>query len=101
MEMVKAIVKKIACRKYVGNIGEAVEQEERLGDEVETGRKFTYLGDRVNAAGGNGAAVTVRTRCGWIKFELMLMYVTSFAFILIQEEIGAERDEVGCRTHEG
>ena len=63
-----------------------MEQEERLRDEVETG-------DSVNAGGGYVAAVTARTRCGWIKFELMLMYVTSFTFILIQEEMGAERDE--------
>ena len=72
-----------------------MEQEEKLRDEVETRRKLTYLGDRVNACGGYGAAVTARTRCGWIKFELMLMYVTSFTFILIQEEMGAERDEAG------
>ena len=70
-----------------------MEQEEKLRDEVETGRKLTYLGDRVNACGGYGAAVNARTRCRWIKFEKMLMYVTSFTFILIQEEMGAERDE--------
>ena len=34
---------------------------------METVRKFTYLGDRINAGGGCEAAVTVRTRCGWIK----------------------------------
>ena len=36
----------IACRKCEGNIGEAVEQEVKLGDIVETVREFTYLGDR-------------------------------------------------------
>ena len=57
-----------------------MEQEEKLRDELRD----------------------ARTRCGWIKFEFMLMYVTSFTFILIQEEMGAERDEAGCRrTHEG
>ena len=30
------------CRKYGGNIGEAVEQEERLCDEMETASEFTY-----------------------------------------------------------
>ena len=30
---------------YEGNIGEAVEQEEKLCDEVETVREFTYYGD--------------------------------------------------------
>ena len=31
--------------KCEGNIGEAVEQDEKLCDEVETVREFTYLGD--------------------------------------------------------
>ena len=43
---------------------EAVKQEIKLCDEVETVCEFTYLGDRVNASGGCEAAVTVRTRCG-------------------------------------
>ena len=33
----------IACRKCEGNIGEAVEHKEKLCDEVETVREFTYL----------------------------------------------------------
>ena len=49
-------------------IGIVVEQEEKLCDELETERKFTYLGDRVSAGGGCEAAVTVR-RCGWISLE--------------------------------
>ena len=35
------------CRKCEENIGEAVEQKEKLCDEVETVREFTYLGDGV------------------------------------------------------
>ena len=31
--------------------------------------KFTYLGDRVSAGGGCVAAVTARTRCGWVTFR--------------------------------
>ena len=46
------------CRKYEGNIGETLEQEEKLCDEVETVREFSYLGDRVSAGGGCEAAVT-------------------------------------------
>ena len=46
------------CRKCEGNIGEAVEQEEILCDEVETARKFTYLGDRVGAEAGCESVVT-------------------------------------------
>ena len=41
-----------------------MEQEEKLCDEVETAREFTYFGDRVSAGGGSEAAVTARTRCG-------------------------------------
>ena len=51
---------------YEEDIGEAVEQEEKLCDEVETVREFTYLGDRVSADGGCEADVTARTRCGWV-----------------------------------
>ena len=50
----------LKCRKCEGNIGEAVEQKEKLCDEVES--EFTYLGDRLNAGGGCEAAVTDRTR---------------------------------------
>ena len=35
---------------------------------METVLKFTYLCDRVSAGGGCEAAVTARTRCGWVKF---------------------------------
>ena len=45
-----------------------MEQGEKLCDEVETVSEFTYLGDRVSASGGCEAAVTVRTRCGWVMF---------------------------------
>ena len=50
------------------NIGEAVEQEEKFCDEVETLSEFTYLGDRVSAGGGCEAAVTGRTRCGELLY---------------------------------
>ena len=43
---------------------EAVKQEEKSCDKVETVREFTYLGDRVSACGECEAAVTVRIRCG-------------------------------------
>ena len=44
-----------------------MEQEEKLCDEVETVRELTYLGDMVCAGEGCEAAVTDRTRCGWVK----------------------------------
>ena len=57
------------CRKCYGNIGKAVEQDKRLCDKLETVREFTHLGDRVRAGGGCEAAVTARTRCGWVRFR--------------------------------
>ena len=66
--------------KCNGNIEEAVEQEEKLCDEVETLRDFTYPGDRVSAGGGCEAAVTARARCGWVKFwkRCELLYGSRF-----------------------
>ena len=31
--------------------------------------EFTYLGDRVSSGGGCEAALTARTRCGWVKLR--------------------------------
>ena len=44
-----------------------MDQEEKSCDEVETVQEFTYLGDRLGARGGCEAAMTARTRCGWVK----------------------------------
>ena len=46
-----------------------MKQEEKLCDEVETLREFTYRGDRASASGGYETAVTARTRCGVVKFR--------------------------------
>ena len=59
------------CRECEQNIGEAVEQEDKLCDEVEIVTEFTYFGDMVSASGGCMAAVTARTRCGWVKFSVV------------------------------
>ena len=40
-----------------------MEQEEKLCDEVETVKEFTYNGDRVSTSGGSETTVTARTRC--------------------------------------
>ena len=50
------------CRICKGNIGEVVEHEERLCDEVKTVSEFAYLGDRVSAGGECEAAMTATTR---------------------------------------
>ena len=47
-----------------------MEQEEKLGEEVETVREFTYLGVRVYASGGCEAYATARTICRWAKFTV-------------------------------
>ena len=53
--------------KCEGNIREAVGQEEKLCNEVERVREFTYPGDRVSVGGGCEAVVTARTRCGLVS----------------------------------
>ena len=45
-----------------------MEQEEKLCGDVETVRKFTYLGDGVSEGGGCETAVTARTGCVWFIF---------------------------------
>ena len=45
------------------NIGEAVEQEENVFNEVKTARIITYLRNRMSEGGRCEAAVTARTRC--------------------------------------
>ena len=58
-----SVKRNVTCTKCEWNIGEAVEQEVKLCDEVETVSDFTYLGDRVSAGGGCEASVTARPRC--------------------------------------
>ena len=41
-----------------------MEQEEKLCDEVEAVKKFTYFGDRVSAGGEGDIAVTTRATYG-------------------------------------
>ena len=55
--------------KCEGNIGDSSAGRKVIYDEVETVREFTHLGDRVSAAEECKAAVTARTRCGWVKFR--------------------------------
>ena len=57
------------CSKYEGNVGEALELNETLCDEVKTLQEFTYLGERVSACEGCEAAVTARTSCVWVWFR--------------------------------
>ena len=59
--------KKFNCTKCEGNIGEVVEQKEKICDEVETVSEFTNVGYRVSTGEGCEAAVTARTRCGLVR----------------------------------
>ena len=63
------LLKKFYMQKMWIECGEAVEQEVKLCDVVETVRESTYLGDRLSAGGGCDAAVTARTRYGWVKIR--------------------------------
>ena len=69
-----------ACRKCDGNIGEAMDQEEKLCDELINVGEFTYLGNRVSASVRCEAAVIARTRCLWVTFRecIELLYGRRF-----------------------
>ena len=54
------------CKKQVDR---SVEPMEELCERMETVRGFCYLGDKLNASDGCEAAVTARTRIGWVKFK--------------------------------
>ena len=58
--------KNICCKNFKWNVREAVEQEEKLCDDVEAILEFTYLCDRVSTGGRCEASVSVRRRCGYI-----------------------------------
>ncbi|XP_006813953.1 uncharacterized protein LOC102807557, partial [Saccoglossus kowalevskii] len=58
-----------ACGRCKNGVGRVVEQEEKLCDEVETVKEFTYLGDKVSVGGGCEVAVTARARFAWVKFR--------------------------------
>ena len=50
---------------------------------METVGEFTYLGDWVSTGGGCEAAVTARTRCGWVNFKECSELLYDWRFSLI------------------
>ena len=54
------------CEKATNGSGEV--QQKVI--EVETMKRFFYLGDRLNASGGCAAAVSAKTKLGWKKFRV-------------------------------
>ena len=43
--------------------------KKKLCNGFEKAKNFCYLDDRLNASGGSEAAVTARTRIGWVKLK--------------------------------
>ena len=56
------------------NVGEALEQEEKLADKMKTVRGFTYLSNRASAGGECESAVTAKTECGWANLWNVASY---------------------------
>ena len=56
-------------------------------EEVKTVRGCCYFGDKVNASGGCKAAVTARTRVGWVKFKECGELLNSKTFSLQTKEM--------------
>ena len=64
------LAKSFVCELCVDTKEGIVEPGKEISffDQVGFVKSFCYLGDRLNASGGSEAAVTARTRIGWIKF---------------------------------
>ena len=59
------------CEVHVETIQGNVEPDREISffDQVECVKSLCYLGDRLNASVGGEAAVTARTRIGWIELR--------------------------------
>ena len=64
------LAKDFVCKLCVDTKEGIVEPGEKISffDQVDFVMCVCYLGDRLNASGGSEAAITARTRIGWIKF---------------------------------
>ena len=69
--MTSTLTKSFVCKLCVYTKGKIVEPSEKISifNQVDFVKNLCYLGDRLNASGGSEAAVTARTRIGWIKFR--------------------------------
>ena len=65
------VAKGFVCGLRINTMEGIVEPDEEISffDQVDYVKSFGYLRDRLNASGGSEAAVTARTRIGWIKFR--------------------------------
>ena len=78
------LAKGFVCELCVDTMEGIVEPGEEISffDQVDFVKSFCYLENRLNASGGSEAAVTARTRSGWIKFGECeeLLYGRKFSF---------------------
>ena len=65
------LAKGFVCKLCVDTKEGIMEPSEELSfyDQADFVKSFCYLGDRLNASGRSEAAVTARTRVGWIQFR--------------------------------
>ena len=65
------LAKSFVCELCVDTQEEIVKPSEEISyfDQVDFVKSFCYLEDRLNARGGSKAAVTARTKIGWLKFR--------------------------------
>ena len=62
-------LRNFVSRKCELNTGMAVKHEQWLCSELGAVRVFAYLGDMVSVGGVCEAAITARTRYGWVMFR--------------------------------
>ena len=69
--VISTLAKVFFCELCVHTKEGIVEPGEEIScfDQVDLVKTFCYFGDRLNAGRGSEAAVTARTRIGWIKFR--------------------------------
>ena len=67
----KRVIPNFTKNLYAENVRGILERQwsSKRSYAVETVWEFTYLGDRVGVGGGCEAAVTARTRCGWVNLR--------------------------------
>ena len=67
--MTSTLANGLACELCVDTMEGVVKPSKEIYffDQVDFVKSFCYLGNRLNASGGSEAAVTARTRIGWIE----------------------------------
>ena len=70
-KVTSTLAKCFICERYIEAMKGRGKPAKELTfyDHVKLGKSFSYFGDRLKASGESEAAVTARTRTGWIKFR--------------------------------